>query len=94
MKSVEELDAIHREWMALDPCAIKSEKDRVFRLMRDVPSNMINCSADKSTGVVHVGSQPMAATPWPIDQCVLFCKARGYRTDIAWCGSKGEWVNL
>lgn len=91
MKTVEELNEIQRQWMALDSTGPKAEIDRVCKLMREYPR--IYVSGHDGKGVCMVDHQPMSVT-LNFEQALSQCKEYGGRTDIAWNGHLGEWYSL
>jgi hypothetical protein len=91
LPTVQELNEIHRQWMALDSTGPRAEIDRVCKLMERVPKRYV--SGHDGKGVVMVDGGPLNQ-PMDFALCVQMCKGHGGRTDIAWHGGRGEWYAL
>lgn len=89
--TVDELNAIQGEWMALDAFAPEPEKQRVFGLMKRYPGRYV--SGHDGFGVCIMEGCPIS-TPKPIDQALADCRQYGGRTDVAWNGTLGQWYRL
>lgn len=95
--NVEELNRIQSAWMKLEHTAPKAEQDKVFKMMEQYPKAYLTISQDKTTANVVIG----AGIAWPNSRATAAavewlkqCDAPGSRTDVAWCGSIGQWVSL
>lgn len=89
--TVDELNLIQAQWMALDSTGSKAEIDRVCKLMKQYPS--VYVSGHDGKGVCMVQGCPMSVT---IDfgQALEQCRAYGGRVDLAWNGKLGVWYSL
>lgn len=89
--TVEDLNEIQREWMAVDANGPKSEIDRVCKLMEQIPHCYV--SGHDGKGVVIHGGSP-CNQPMDFGFCLELCKGHRGRTDIAWNGTLGQWYSL
>lgn len=102
--TVDELNAIQTQWMALDPHAPKPELDRVCALMKKYPRTHLSVSDDGKTAMPMIDGMPAWAHSQPTERALEWVRdygrasgridAGGCRIDVAWCGSKGQWVKL
>jgi len=97
---VDELNAIQDRWMKLDPHAPKAVKDEVFSLMKRYPEGYLSVSKDLKTANAMIAQSPMWANKRPIGDALkwlLNYKPHSVgliRTDVAWCGELGRWVDI
>lgn len=91
LPTVDELNAIQAEWMALNPDAPEKEKQRVFALMRRYPNAYI--SGHDGRGVVVLDGGPINQA-MDFQFCIDLCLKLGGRIDIAWNGRIGQWYSL
>lgn len=91
LPTVEELNRIQAEWMAIDPFAPEAEKKRVFKLMEQFPRTYV--SGHDGKGVCNHDGQPTSIAI-PFDDALARCKALGGRVDVAWHGGRGQWYAL
>jgi hypothetical protein len=89
--TVEELNDIQAQWMALDYNAPVAERNRVFALMKQLPKRYV--SGHDGKGVCVVDSGPLCQTV-SFDYALELCAKHGGRTDIAWNGKLGQWYAL
>lgn len=89
--TVEELNDIQAQWMALDSNAPEPVKKKVFALMKLYPDCYV--SGHDGKGVCMVNGGPMCMTV-SVDDALELCAKHGGRTDIAWNGKLGQWYAL
>lgn len=95
--TLEELNEIQRQWMALSSEAPKAEQQRVFALLKKYPRAHLSVSSDGKMAMPMIDSMPAWASSQPIERALEWIKALPTvtaRVDVAWCGSKGQWVKL
>lgn len=96
--TLDELNAIQQQWMKLDPTeSTEAERQKVFAQMRRLPRAHCSVSNDGKQANVMVDGGPMWALSRPTQDAVRWLKEfnhPGTRTDVAWCGAKGEWVAI
>ena len=101
--TVEQLNAAQAEWMKLDSNGPEKEKKRVIALYEAaVPKSYLNVTDDKAMAGLIIDGTPMWANRRPLAEAIEAAKQFGshlfspkqIRTDVAWCGGKGEWVSL
>jgi hypothetical protein len=83
-------NVIQREWMALDASAPEPEKQRVFKLMEELPKSYFAVSKFGLVQAIFEG-QPMHASPMLFAEC-----QKQYPTiqrDVFWFTS-GEWASF
>jgi hypothetical protein len=89
--TVEELNRIQAEWMALDPHAPKAEQHRVLALMKKLPETYV--SGHDGVGICMYHGGPTSINV-PICYALSRCRNLGGRTDVAWNGKLGLWYSL
>jgi len=87
--TVDELNEIQRQWMALDPHAPEKEIKRVCDMMERYPRRYV--SGHDGYGVAMLDGTPMSAHPVPFADALETCRKHGGRVDVAWDGKRGEW---
>jgi len=101
LPTVDELNAIQKQWMELDSNGPKKEIDRVCNLFREkVPVSYVSVSQDKTIAKPMVEGATLWAKARPIAEAIKWLQdyhsstGKPIRTDVAWCGAIGKWVNL
>lgn len=97
--SVDELNEIQRQWMALDCSAPEVEKQRVFKLMDRLPKSYVSASSDLTSASPMLDGSPIWGSGRPIAEAVRVIRdyairRRNARADVAWIGSEGKWVSI
>jgi len=98
LPTVDELNKIQADWMALDPTGDLRERERVIRSMEQYPAVYLSITPDGALANVVVDHMPLWANRRPTAEAVEYVKAmrtwKQKRTDVAWCGQDGKWVAL
>ena len=91
--TVQQLNEIQRQWMALE--AGDSNVAEVTKLMADnYPSVYLSGSTELDMFNVLFHGSPRFANPMTLASAKAIVEAAGGRTDIAWDGRAGLWVEV
>lgn len=82
--TVDRLNEIQAQWMALDSADPQPVKQRVFTAMKLFPSCHLSLSRDGKLANVFNSGAPMFAEGRPIDEAKHFAEVRGIQTRFAW----------
>ena len=93
MKTVEQLNDIQSQWMALDSEDSEQEKKRVFALMDTLPSVHISYDAGSQKGTVLINGSSIVNRHLSLLEAIDLCIQYEGRTDLYW-NCKGEWESL
>lgn len=86
----ERANSIQAEWMALDSAAPEKEKQRVFKLMKELPYSYI-AQTPSDLCTVMQGGMPAHAFPEPMEASVQRAKLMGIQTALRW-STTGKWI--
>lgn len=75
---------IQKAWMELDCNAPEKEKQKVFSMMKELPSSHISENSKHGLAQVILQGQPTHAFPEPIEKAVIRAKEMGVQTDLIW----------
>ena len=90
MKTIDELNSIQAEWMALDSNAPKEEQDRVCALMESTPKNYISINAS-GLATAMFNHMPLNQ-PMPLEDVINYHGKHMESVEIAW--KCPNWVNI
>lgn len=102
LPTLAELNEIQRQWMALDPSDHSPHRDKVLNLMKKYPRLHLTVSGDGQSFNAVLDGMPFFARAQTWDTIRAFVDNGNfppgvraqYRPDVAWCGSRGEWVSV
>ena len=86
--TLDELNAIQADWMALAWDAPEAEQRRVIDAMKRTPSVYASVNASATGAIVMLPGQPMQALPISLDKARKILQEMGARTDVAWQADK------
>lgn len=96
LPAVGRLNEINREWIKLEYNAPLEEKQRVFRLMRELPETYYSLNAAGNAGtIIHRGAPiAPAETPIAVLRNIAAVQRFNIRADVAWCWELGSWISI
>lgn len=97
LPTVEELNDIQTQWMALESTDSEAKKNKVFALMEMLPKYYVSAGSDLKKGFPICNGGIVWGEARGIKEALAYvseCSRRfsGCRLDVVWVGSLGKWA--